>query len=631
MLRHKASVVSTILLTLLGIQGSIARPIQGLDRAHIQEEYDFIIAGGGTAGLVVANRLTESGKFRVLVLEAGPDPNVVAAYKPLGGNQLLAGTAIDWRFETTPQEHLDGRVLTYLRGRGLGGSSMINGFYYGRGTSTVYDRWEELGNPGWSWENVWPLFVKGTHFNPQDPSKAFDNTYKTWDPKGYSDGPLEIAYQGYVPATAIGFMHACEAANVPVIHDHNMGNSTGIKQGTATLDANLLRSSSYDGYLKKASHRENLDVLYYAPVMQLLTDSEGETPRVRGVQFMDHPTGRMYQVHAAKEVVVSLGAFQSPQLLMVSGYGPKDTLEYYGIEPIVVNENIGQQQEPPPSLPSSMLIIRRHNLDDHSVFSIMAKVDDEHSTSQYSVQFDLLAEAQEEFYSNGTGVYTAPSGITNGFQKLSEQELIDIGAEGVLEAGLSDQSHIEYLYESVWYPGGPTPYYTPLANESYISLTASSMVALSRGNVTIRGSSMAQAPVINPNYYANETDRAIAIQAFKYLRKILAHPELDKFTNGPHHGEVSPGPAVSDDDEDAIFEYIKANTIPNWHASATNRMLPLEDGGVVDPRLRVYGVGGLRVVDCSIIPVLPDVNIVGPVFMIGEKGAEMIRQDWGDV
>ncbi|KAM0270233.1 hypothetical protein ACHAQH_009515 [Verticillium albo-atrum] len=591
---------------LVGIQGALARPIQGLERAEIEEAYDFIIAGGGTAGLVVANRLTESGKHRVLVLEAGPDPSIVAAYKPLGGNQLLAGSAVDWRFDTVPQEGLDGKILTYYRGRGLGGSSVINGFYYGRGTSTVYDRWQDLGNPGWSWADVYPLFIKGTHFNPQDETKGFDNTYKTWDPSAYSDGPLEIAYQGYVPPTGIAFMHACEAANIPIVHDYNTGNSTGVKQGTATLDANLLRSSSYDGYLKKAINRTNLDVLYYAPVQRLLWDTEGEKPRATGVQFLDHPTGRMYQVHAAKEVVVSMGAFQTPQLLMVSGFGPAAELEKFGIEPVHINENIGQ------------------HLDDHSVFSIMATVADEFSTSQYA-DFDLLQEIQEEFYTNGTGVYTAPSGITNGFQRLSEEELREIGAGAVVDAGLGDQSHIEYLFESIFYPGGPTPYYTPLANESYISLTVSSMVALSRGNITLRGTSMSAAPNINPNYYTHDADRAIAIQGFKYLRKILAHPELAKFTYGPNNGEVSPGAAISDDDDEAIFEYVKANTIPNWHASGTARMRREDDGGVVDARLKPYGVDGLRIVDCSIIPVLPDVNIVGPVFMIGEKGAQLIR------
>jgi choline dehydrogenase-like flavoprotein len=195
---------------------------------------------------------------------------------------------------------------------------MINGFYYGRGSSNIYDQWVDAGNPGWGWDDVWPLFVKGTHFNPQDPAKGFDDTYKTWEPTAYANGPLEIAYQGYVPPTGIGFMHACEAANIPIVFEQNTGNSTGVKQGTATLDGDYMRSSSYDGYLKQAIHRKNLDVLYYAPVQALLTDTEGETPRVTGVQFLDHPAARTHQVHATKEVIVAMGAFHSPQLLMVS-------------------------------------------------------------------------------------------------------------------------------------------------------------------------------------------------------------------------------------------------------------------------------------------------------------------------
>lgn len=593
--------------------GSLAVRIREIERQTVHEEYDFIIAGGGTAGLVVANRLSESGKHTVLVLEAGPEPEIVSAYKAPGGNQFLGGTSIDWAFYTTPQEHLDGRILRYHRGRCLGGSSITNGLYYGRGSASVYNDWVKLGNPGWGWDDVYPLFVKGTRFNPPDTTKGWDLTYKTWDPSAYGDGPLEIAFQGYVPPSSVAFINAAsDTLRVPIVNDYNTGNSTGVKQGTATLDSNLRRSSSYDGYLKQAIGRENLDVLWYAPVQQIITDTSGAEPIATGVHFIDHPTGIVHQVKARKEVIVSMGAFHSPQLLMVSGIGPTSQLEQFKIKPVVINENIGQ------------------HLNDHSVFSIMATVQPQFSTSGMSADFSTIREAQNEFYANLTGPYTAPSGITNAFQKLSAEELEAIGAGAIVAAGLSNQSHIEYLFESIFYPGYATSYYTPQSDQDYISLTASSMVAMSRGNVTLRSGSMGELPKVNPNYYAHPADRAIAIASFKNLRKILAHPALSALTVGANNGEVSPGPGVASDDDDAIFDYVKAGTIPNWHASGTNQMLPLKDGGVVDARLRVYGVRNLRVVDCSIIPILPDVNIAAPVFMIGEKGAELIREDWGD-
>lgn len=260
----------------------------------------------------------------------------------------------------------------------------------------------------------------------------------------------------------------------------------------------------------------------------------------------------------------------------------------------------------------------------------MARALDNASTTDMSRTPENLREAQTLFYTNLTGPYTAPSGITNGFQKLTEEQLRAIGAQAVIDAGLANQTHIEYLFESVWYPWIPTPFWAPLPNESYISVTASSMVQLSRGTVTLRTASMSDAPLINPNYYADATDRAVGIASFKYLRDILRHPALQQFTLGEFGGEVSPGPAVADDDDEAILEYIRANTIPNWHATGTVQMLPEEDGGVVNPRLQVYGVDGLRVVDCSIVPVLPDVNILAAIYMVAEKGAEMIREDWSD-
>ena len=262
----------------------------------------------------------------------------------------------------------------------------------------------------------------------------------------------------------------------------------------------------------------------------------------------------------------------------------------------------------------------------------MARVYPNASTTSMSSTPDNLQVAQADFYNNLTGPYTAPSGVTNGFQELSNEELQLIGAQAVIDAGyVGNRSHIEYLFETVWYPWLPTPYYAARPNESYISITASSMVQLSRGNITLRSSSMSDAPLINPNYYADPTDGIIGVHSFKYLRQILRHPTLAQYTIGEFAGEVSPGPAVGDDDDELILQYIKNNTIPNWHASGTNQMRPREDGGVVDPRLRVYGVEGLRVIDVSIIPVLPDANILASVYMIAEKGAEMVKEDWHDV
>ncbi|KAF3000872.1 hypothetical protein E8E13_007634 [Curvularia kusanoi] len=590
------------------------------EEPNFDEEFDFIIAGGGTAGLTLANRLTESGRFSVLVLEAGPSPEQVRAYEAPGGNQFIKGSVIDWGIDTQPQRHLNNRTLQYLRGRTLGGSSTTNGLYYARGSASVYDQWEELGNPGWNWTNTYDLFRKSTKMNPPNSTEelaAFSQDFKTFDASAYGGGPLELGFQGYVPPSTDGFVVAgSEALGIPIVQDLNTGDGVGIKHGTATVNNQLRRSGSYDSFYQQARDRTNLRVLHDAPVTGIVMSTPPNStsnPRALGVSYINQLTGFVSQAKARNEVIVSMGAFHSPQLLMISGIGPAEELKKVGIEAVVVNENVGR------------------NLNDHSVFSIMARADPSASTTEMSSSPKNLREAQTLFYTNLTGPYTAPSGITNGFQKLTEQQLRDINASAVIDAGLANQAHIEYLFETVWYPWIPTPFWAPLPNESYISVTASSMVQLSRGTVTLRTASMSDKPLVDSNYYADPTDGAIGIASFKSLRKILRHRALQEFTVGDFYGEVSPGPAVSDDDDEAILEYIKANTIPNWHATGTNQMLPLEKGGVVNPRLQVYGVDSLRVIDCSIVPVLPDVNILASIYMIAEKGAEMIKEDWEDV
>jgi choline dehydrogenase len=296
------------------------------DEPNFNEEYDFIIAGGGTAGLVLANRLTESGKFSVLVLGAGPSPEQVLAYESPGGNQFIKGSVIDWGIDTQPQKHLNNRTLQYLRGRTLGGSSTTNGLYYARGSASVYDQWAELGNPGWGWDDTYELFRKSTKMNPPNSTEelaAFSQDFKTFDASAYGGGPLELGFQGYVPPSTDGFIVACsEAMDIPIVQDLNTGNGVGIKHGTATLNNRLRRMSSYDSFYQQARNRTNLRVLHDSPVTGIVMSSPSgnstSQPRALGVSYIEQRTGFVSQARARNEVIVSMGAFHSPQLLMVS-------------------------------------------------------------------------------------------------------------------------------------------------------------------------------------------------------------------------------------------------------------------------------------------------------------------------
>lgn len=268
-------------------------------------------------------------------------------------------------------------------------------------------------------------------------------------------------------------------------------------------------------------------------------------------------------------------------------------------------------------------------MQDHFYFSVIARTEASASASQLYNRVDLIQAAQAEYTAHNSGLLTTPVGPTYGFRSLSEGDLANLGAASAL-ANRTDQAQIEYLWESIYYPSEPSmmlPQYPPEKNESFISLTAALLTPVSRGNVTLQSNTVQDAPVINVNYLESEIDQNFALYMFHSLRNVLAQPELVNCTIGPNHGEVVPDASVTDDD--TILEYIKSTLLPVWHASGTCRMLPQSEGGVVDSRLRLCGVQGLRVVDASIFPVIPDNHIQGPTYMIAEKAADMIKQDYG--
>ncbi|KAK4626324.1 GMC oxidoreductase family protein Mala s [Fulvia fulva] len=585
-----------------------------------QPQYDFCIVGGGTAGLVLANRLSESGRHQVVVFEAGGPPTDVGTYRTPGGNQYVLNgpwSVIDYNFQTVSQFNMNNRTFSYHRGRTLGGSSSTNGLYYGMGSSTVYDYWEQVeGNAGWNWDAIKRSAKKATTF-VGNPNHTNDNTFMTHDPSAYGNGPLKIGFQGRVVPSGPSFMRALEALDIHPVRDQNSGSPIGIKQGTMTLDENFMRSSSYDSYYMQARNRSNLNVLDRAIVARIIFDEDTlGTDQVQavGVTFVDSTSGTFHNVSCSKEVVLAAGAFHSPFILKQSGIGPAEELQEFGIEPVVVNENVGEHMQ------------------DHTAFSVIHAVKPEFareaSTTDMENDLNVLNNEQRDFYKGGesrwNSKWSAPSGCTNGFQEIPNDELESFGAEDIITANFTHQAHNEILYESVWYPKFFNKYGGPEKNTSYISITISNLAALSKGTVKIGSNSPTSNPVIDPNYLAEPADQAMAIQGVKYMRQVFQHPEMQRWSAG----EVAPGPDVQSDED--ILEYARTTMVPNWHASSTCRMLPKERGGVIDSRLRVYGTKGLRVCDVSTFGRLPDVNLVGPVYAHAELGASVIRADYGE-
>ncbi|KAK5709469.1 hypothetical protein LTR17_019744 [Elasticomyces elasticus] len=431
---------------------------------------------GGAAGLALALRLSEVKSQTVVVLEAGQFPDIVKAYTTTGAGQQVLG------------------------GRGVGGSTLVNGLTYGRCSSSIYDLWQDLGNEGWDWDSVLPYFEKSTSFVPVDVAP-----YQTYNASAYSDnGPIALSYPTYAT-----------------------------------------------------------------------------TPR--------QPSSKLWKA----------SMFQQ---LMLSGIGPQAILQNYGS--------------------------RSTCMQDHFYFSVIARAQTNNSASQLYNRVDLMQTAQQEYSANHSGPLKTPIGPTYGFRQLSTEELQSLGAAEAL-ANQTAQAQIEYLWEDIYYPAVPSmvlPLYPNWKTESFIPVTAALLSPVSRGNVTLQTNTIQDAPAININYLESTMDQQIALFMFRSLRTVLSQPVLCQHTVGPDYGKVVPGVDVEDDA--TILEYIKSTLQPVWQAAGTCRMLPRNEGGVVDGRLRVYGVDGLRVIDASIFPVIPDNHTQGPGYMVAEKAADTIKEDY---
>ncbi len=528
-------------------------------------EFDFVIAGAGSAGCVLANRLSESGKFNVCLLEAGARDWNPWIHIPVGYFKTMNNPATDWCYETEPDPGLNGRSLKWPRGKVLGGSSSINGLLYVRGQPEDYDHWRQLGNVGWSWDDVLPYFRKS-----EDQLRGGDEYHG-------AGGPLSVEDMRLKRPVCDAWVKAAEAAGYPFNPDYNGKDQEGVGYFQLTARKGL-RCSSAKAFLKPARGRGNLEIVTNAHVRRVVM----EDGRASGVAI--DQGGRVSVIRARRQVILSAGAIGSPQILMLSGIGEPEHLRSHGIEVAVDAPEVGR------------------NMQDHLQARLVYKCNEPTLNDEVRSLFGRMRIAAE-FALFRTGPMTMAASLVSAFLKTRP---------GLATPDI--QFHVQ-----PWSADSPGEGVHPF---SAFTASVCQLRPESRGEIRLKSANPAQHPAIHPNYLATKTDCDTVVEGIKIARRIAAHePLAAKLT-----GEFRPGPdAVSDDD---LLEWARNGSTTIFHPTGTCRM-GSDDGAVVDPRLRVNGLDGLRVADCAIMPDIVSGNTNAPAIMIGEKASDMILQDNG--
>lgn len=528
------------------------------------DQFDYIVVGAGSAGCVLANRLSADGRHKVLLLEAGPKDNYLWIHIPIGYGKTMFHKAYNWGFYTDPEPNMKDRRIYWPRGRGLGGSSSINGLICIRGQREDYDRWAQLGNPGWDWKSVLPYFIKSEH-NSRGASAVHGG-----------DGPLWMSDIGAKSELMEAIIRGAKEMGVPQNDDFNSGDQEGVGY-YQLFTHNGWRISSAVAYLKPARNRANLSIETDAHATGLILEGR----RAVGVRYLQNGVAR--EARAAREVILSAGALQSPQLLQLSGIGPASLLQRHGINVVHDLPGVGQ------------------NLQDHLQLRLMYRVSKPITTNDDLRTLFSQAKIGLQWLLKGTGPLGI--GINQGglFTKiLPGSETPDIQFHfGTLSADMAG--------------GKPHPW-------SGCTFSVCQLRPESRGTVEIRSADPMQPPSMKPNYLEAETDRICAVESIKYARRLASTNALRPYLVG----EYKPGGDVSTDDE--ILDFAREYGATIFHPTGTCKM-GSDPLAVTDARLRVHGIGGLRVVDCSIMPNLVSGNTHAPAVMIAEKASDMILAD----